>query len=173
MSVELVEVPRSLRRRIERLVMTAGAHPWDGRFPTHARHRIVEASPHDPALHLSLILTLDHGTHASGWWRNSQYDLCFHLSICGLSADRSEYETPLEAEMRWWATAFFSIDVDKAWIEPPASALDRYRFARSSAHTWHVRLFLDRETGEAILPKGEVYTLKPWADGSSPEKVYR
>lgn len=49
-----------------------------------------------------------------------------------------------------------------------ASVLDVYRMP----HVAHVRLFLDRQN-RPILPEGEVYTLKPWDDGSSPEKVFR
>jgi hypothetical protein len=67
-----------------------------------------------------------------------------------------------------WGRAAFGGEVTKAWIEPPASALDLYRLP----NVGHVRLFLDRES-RPILPEGEVYHLKPWSDGSSPEKVFR
>ena len=124
----------------------------------------------DPALIVSIIASHDEGTHVSGWWRNSDYDRCWHLSLCAM--DGARYVDLPEADRRAWGFAVFGKHLRIAWIEPPASKLDIHRDAPASAYTTHVRVFLDRD-GHPIKPEGEVYTLKPWADGSSPEKVFR
>lgn len=119
---------------------------------------------------ISILASHDEGTHVSGWWRNSDYDRCWHLSLCAMVG--YEYLDLPEADRRAWGRAVFGKHLAIAWIEPPASKLDPYRNAPASAYTTHIRVFLDRE-GHPIKPEGEVYTLKPWADGTSPEKVFR
>lgn len=59
-----------------------------------------------------------------------------------------------------------------AWNEPPAGEHDRYRNVPASRATWHTRLFLDQQL-HPILPTGEVYTLVPFDDGTSPAKIHR
>ncbi len=165
------------------LLRRARADPWDGTGPVSLAHRVVVESPAEPGKHLSVLLTFDVGYHNSGWWRNSQYDRCFHLSMVVVTPASGlilpdgtrppAFETPTEAEMQAVAQAVFGDDVTKAWIEPPASKFDPYRTAPASSHCWHVRLFVDRRTGQPIKPEGEVYHLKPWPEGDSPEKVFR
>ena len=133
--------------------------------------RVIQAvTDHDVSV--SLIASVDEGAHASGWWRNSEYDRCLHLSMCGLTAGGTAYADIPELDRRAVARVFFGSDIDKTWLEPPASRLDPYRNVAASSHTWHLRLFLDQHDNP-IQPNGEVYTLQPWADGTSPEKVFR
>lgn len=156
---------------ISRLKSWARSHPWDGRAAVSSSHRTVAASLEDPAVKVSILYTFDHGAHSSGWWRNSDYEMCWHLSMVAMH-DRTYVDVP-ERDRRAWPRAFFGVDAVKAWWEPPAPEYDAYRRAPASRHTWHVRLFLDRATGMPIIPEGEVYTLKPWAEGDSPAKVFR
>jgi hypothetical protein len=165
--------PADLNAAIARLWKLAHQQPWRGQGLIDPRQRLIVRSPRTPDLAVSCLFSLDYNHHGCGWWRNSDYDRCHHLSLCGFSLDGQRYERPDEAEMRWWAKRFFAGQVAKAWIEPPASTLDHYRTAPASASTWHVRVFIDRDTGQPIIPRGEVYTLRPWADGSSPDKVFR
>ena len=115
-----------------------------------------------------LMLTFDQGAHASGWWRNSDYDRCMHLSLSWPRRIGGP-EAPTDKEVRAWAKAFFGRDVVKTWTEPSASVFDIHGRLPGVVH---VRLFLDKDN-RPIQPEGEVYTLKPWADGTSPEKVFR
>lgn len=124
----------------------------------------------DPELMISVIASHDQGTHASGWWRNSDYDRCWHLSLVAI-AGLAKYADLPEADLRAWGRAVFGQHIKISWTEPPASVLDIYRDAPASAYTTHIRVFLDRE-GNPIQPEGEVYTLKPWSEGS-PDKVFR
>jgi len=139
------------------------------------RRWVAPSSTGDPSVTISLIASEDRGTHASGWWRNSDYDRCWHLSLCAMEnrgALRAQFADLPPADRTYWPRAVFGSHLDLAWIEPPASKLDPHRHAPASAYTTHVRVFLD-QGGHPIRPEGEVYTLKPWTDGTSPEKVHR
>lgn len=120
-----------------------------------------------------MLYSFDIGTHDSGWWANSEYNACKHLSIVGITREACfNYENISDVELRAWARVWFGSDVSKAWNEPPASKYDEYRNAAASSHANHIRVFVDRK-GNAIIPEGEVYTLKPFDDGSSPDKIFR
>jgi hypothetical protein len=124
----------------------------------------------DPSVTISVLASHDQGTHASGWWRNSDYDRCWHLSLCALHPAHGYVDLP-DSDLKSWARGVFGQHVAISWTEPPASKLDIYRDAPASAYTTHVRVFLD-QGGNPIQPEGEVYTLKPWDEGS-PAKVFR
>lgn len=162
---------RRHRTVFEILRERARARPWDGQGVPARGHQMIISSPEDPEKTLSVLLTFDVGYHASGWWRNSDYDRCWHLSMVVVTP--WGFETPTRAELEAVASAIFGPDLQKAWIEPPASAFDAHRTAAPSRHTYHVRVFVDRRTGEAIVPRGEVYDLVPWPEGDSPQEVYR
>lgn len=136
------------------------------------KHRIVAPSLTGDPVTISVILTLDEGTHASGWWRNSEYDRCQHLSMCAIDPTGKGYLEMPEIDRRAWPRAIFGSRHTMTWWEPAAEKNDAYRNAPASAYTHHVRLFLDRRW-VAIIPKGEVYTLIPWEQGDSPAKVFR
>jgi hypothetical protein len=161
---------------IRRLKRHAVRNPWDGRTALPPGHRAVWPDPDEPEKLFSILLSYDVGHHSSGWWRNSLYERCLHLSLTimkrGVASLRGALETPTQAEMQAVARAFFGEDVAKAWIEPPAGAFDAYRNAPQSGHCWHIRLFTDA-AGNPIHPEGEVYDLVPFSDGTSPEKVFR
>lgn len=131
----------------------------------------VPSLTRDPDIVVSIIASLDTGTHASGWWRNSEYDSCWHMSLCALEPGVRFVDLP-DIDLRQWSRAVFGEHVSKSWTEPPASKTDAYRDAPASAYTTHVRVFLNRQ-GIPIQPTGEVYDLRPWDDGTSPAKVFR
>lgn len=139
------------------------------------RRWIQPSLTREPGLTVSIIASHDQGTHASGWWRNSEYDRCWHLSLAALAHDSSMgvgYADLPDLDRRAWAKAVFREHLAISWTEPPASKLDIYRSAAASPYTTHIRVFLDRQ-GRPIKPTGEVYTLLPWAEGDSPAKVFR
>lgn len=158
---------------LNRLRRIARTHPWDGHTPLPTRHMVVVHSPCDPDTATSIAVSFDVGPHASGWWRNSDYDACWHLSLAShditrLGSRPSGPEAISREEARLWAKAAFGRHTDKLWWEPPASILDPHRLPGVT----HLRLFVDRQH-HPIVPEGEVYMLKPWPDGTSPEKVFR
>ncbi len=166
-------------RERARLLRHANANPWTGQASIPASHQRLTTGITDPDRPTHIIVTVDVGPHASGWWANADYDLCWHLSVSHPTgktelvqipgtfelARRPRLEAPTDDEVRAWATAFFADSARLGWLEPPVGPGDRYRLPGVG----HFRLFVDRETGEPILPTGEVYTLRPWA--GSPPKI--
>lgn len=127
------------------------------------------------------MLSLDVGAHASGWWVNSDFERCLHLSASHPRIGRRRFypanevagahlgydlDVPTDDEARAWGRVVFRRHAAKAWFEPAAAVGDPYR----SPGVVHLRLFLD-QADRPIVPVGEVYTLHPWADGTSPKKV--
>lgn len=138
----------------------------------------------EPSLQIRLQITKDKQHHSSGWWRNAEYEYCWHLSMSAWDRAGALYtfgprddlreDLPKEEE-RYWAHAFFPNDFDKLWHEPgggdPETPLVEAR--RRAAHLSHLRLFLDPITMEPFIPKGEVYDLTRWVPGLTPDKVDR
>jgi hypothetical protein len=164
----------------------AKAHPWPGNVPLDCPHHKIDTTAiTEPGRKVRLLLSLDFGYHNSGWFANSDYESCLHLSVSYPRPDRSrlycarpdlgvphdrigmDLETPSDDEVRAWGLVFFGPEhAPKAWFEPAASVFDPYRMP----NVVHLRLFLDKQ-GHPFLPKGEPYSIRPFADGSSPRKV--
>lgn len=134
-----------------------------------------------------LLLTRDRMHHSVGWWRNAEYEYCWHLSISarpatdaqlariGLREARDVGFVDLERdEETYWGRLFFAEHAGKVWHEPggtdPRLTLEEAHRHRSISH---LRLFLDPETFEPFIPRGEVYDLTRWIPGLTPEKVDR
>lgn len=171
----VVKISRMHGLELMRMRRTAARNPWRGREDIPQTQRLVAPSYVDPDVGISLLVTLDQGYHASGWWRNSEYDQCWHASLVCMDATTNppSFTDPIVNVTRAWTQVLFGAQMRHAWIEPPASPLDVYRNARASQYTTHVRIFIDRKTRLPITPKGEVYDLVPWAEGDSPEKIFR
>lgn len=136
---------------------------------------------------VSIVFSRDRMHHSVGWWRNADYEYCWHLSLAlfdgtdarmalsGLKKwnELREYKVP-QREENYWGRLFFGEHADKVWHEPggtdprltPAEKLRR-------ANMVHLRLFMDPETFEPFAPEGEVYQLTRWIPGLTPDKVDR
>lgn len=154
---------------VAQIRLAAAAQPWNGRDATPQSQRLVVPSVTDKDLKISMIYTFDKGTHESGWWKNSEYNACKHLSMAAFT--RAGYEQVPAIDLAAWARVWFGEDFRKAWNESPAALGDEYRDAPASHYTNHVRVFVDQHMN-SIIPQGEVYTLKPFDDGSSPDKIH-
>lgn len=126
---------------------------YSGRM-TPQTERLIELCRHryriDQERVAVIIFTRDAGHHTSGWWKNPDYERCYHLSL----SYRARVDgTALEhdrASSQKIAQAFFSDDVRQVWIEGPYSPEGR-------AHgVWHYRLFCD-PSWAPTQPRGEVY----------------
>lgn len=158
-------------------------HPWPGNVPLDCpRHNLDTDAITEPGRPTRLLISFDVGYHASGWWKNADYDRCLHISVSHPLIDRPmvaktipealggglrpgyEVEPPTEAEVWAWALAIFGpADAPKAWIEPAASVFDPYRMPGIV----HARLFYDDHG--PIQPQGEAYQpgqgqLRPWSE---------
>lgn len=133
----------------------------------------------EPGLKIRLLLTKDKMHHSVGWWRNAEYEYCWHLSIsawdrASIVKGHPEPEDIPPDEERYWSFAFFPTHFDKLWHEPggtdPRLTPEEKQRHR---HFAHLRLFLDPETFHPFIPTGEVYDLTRWISGLTPEKVDR
>lgn len=91
-----------------------------------------------------IILTRDVGYHSSGWWKNPDYERCYHLSISFPSGlNRKKLEYILEK--------FFGNNRRLLWCEAPYSEQGKRN------EVYHYRLFCDKNW-QPIMPRGEVYS---------------
>jgi hypothetical protein len=91
-----------------------------------------------------IIFTRDTGHHTCGWWKNPDYEQCFHLSI---SFPGGRNKSAIDKIL----SGFFGEHKSKLWIEPPYSEIGK------SKEVWHYRLFCDK-FWNPIIPRGEVYS---------------
>ncbi len=185
-SVEAANVARQMRA-FARRGWYLGDEASLARF---GARRLVRGAT-EPELVLSLTLSRDRMHHSVGWWRNAEYEYCWHLSMAAKVREAAEggqetwaaapFEQVPRAEARYWAHAVFRDHVDKLWFEPGGTdpRLTREE-ARAHATMWHLRLFLEPKILDArgepfvpFIPAGEVYDLTRWIDGLTPEKVDR
>ena len=150
--------------------------------------RVVPSRVAPDELYVRLQLSRDRMHHSVGWWRNAEYEYCWHLSMSARPVDverasRAGIALPPgtetlvalpDGEETYWGRLFFSEHAHKVWHEPGGTDP---RLSRAEAHLHsvivHLRLFLDPETFEPFIPTGEVYDLTRWIDGLTPEKVDR
>jgi hypothetical protein len=98
------------------------------------------------------IFTLDIGHHTSGWWKNPDYDACWHLSISYQDLESGDM-APQNHKLSWKIIrAFYESHYKLVWSEPP------YTPNGKAADVWHYRLFVDRATLLPLFPRGEVYS---------------
>jgi hypothetical protein len=92
-----------------------------------------------------LIFTRDIGHHTSGWFKNPDYERCYHLSLSfrGRSTNKKTVEKILDN--------LYGEDKRKVWVEPPFSEVGK------SHGVYHYRLFCN-EFWIPIIPRGEVYS---------------
>lgn len=104
-----------------------------------------------PSTGTLLIFTRDAGHHASGWWKNPDYERCWHLSLSFHDPETAESAPKDKRLTEEWLNVFFGEEKRKLWCEPPYSEEGKQR------DVWHYRLFCD-EHWRSIVPRGEVYT---------------
>lgn len=98
------------------------------------------------------ILTLDTGYHSSGWWKNPDYETCWHLSISFFDSETANYIPFKQKTAEKIVKQVFGDASSLSWIEPPYSSEGKM------SDTWHYRIFIDLKTLCPLLPKGEVYS---------------
>lgn len=128
---------------------------FDGR-QTDRNLRLIEHCTHHYIAPLrnraaNILFTRDSGHHTGGWWKNPDYELCWHLSVSMRDPDTWTAAPREQAFFQKAAETFFGDDVRLTWMEVPTSALGR------QFDVWHYRLFCNA-AWEPILPRGEVYS---------------
>jgi cystathionine beta-lyase/cystathionine gamma-synthase len=100
---------------------------------------------------IGIVFTRDAGMHAFGWWKNPDYERCYHLSLSfrdRLTMRCLPFDKKKAAE---WVTMIYGDDSRLLWCEPPFSTEGKL------VDVWHYRLFCDPKW-QPIKPRKEVYT---------------
>lgn len=110
--------------------LTASAEPVYTGYGTLLDRQTIARCRHDfrsgDLVHL-LLFTRDGGMHSSGWWKNPDYERCWHLSLSFLDAETAESAPHDHGEARRWCELFFGDHTRYLWIEPPFSDHGRAR----------------------------------------------
>lgn len=182
--MKVFQHPRSRLDVVSWLRSLASRYPNDGRIDQTVLLQKLNAlyvPERGPAVRV--LFSRDSGAHTSGWWKNPDYDRCYHLSLSfydlevvrgwlagemhaatgSLAKDRKETEA--------WIELFYGDYARLIWCEPPASK------AGKLLDVWHYRLFCDPHW-QPLLPRGEVYTRefteagwKSWSDVQAAEQA--
>lgn len=126
---------------LQRVKKWASRGEWDGTQPTQYFNDCRWYIEQHECI---IIFTRDTGHHSSGWWKNPDYERCWHLSI---SFPGGRNKIAIEKIL----DGLFGQDKRKLWIEPPYSQYGK------SKEVWHYRLFCD-QFWQPIIPRGEVYS---------------
>lgn len=124
---------------------------WDGtesrRNWRYVRHCTVDHLPTDSRV----MFTRDYGHHTGGWFKNPDYERCYHLSTSYRDRHTGETIPQDRARTAEWARMFFRNALAYAWMEGPHTPEGKER------EVFHVRLFCDA-AWQPIKPRGEVYS---------------
>lgn len=158
------DFPFDLDRLVKSIKRAANTGTWNGAdpFPTQvANMRPVHSQGKSPyfrrcrwrlgPIGCILLFTRDIGYHTSGWWKNPDYERCYHLSLSFVDPPTGE-PRPRDAVLTsLFVEALFGLDKRWLWCEPPYSPKGK------QLDVWHYRLFCN-DHWKPIKPRGEVYT---------------
>ena len=170
------DLERHMAQISAKMILVAKRYPWNGRENVQGQRILSRCRHLDRRTGASLLFTFDHGHHACGWWKNPDFERCFHLSIAELGLiiesagyDASEIPQLTRAAREAWVHAFFEDTENLVWTEPPTSDTGKM------ISSWHYRVFVD-SNGIPILPRGEVYSRElteagwlSWSDARAAE----
>jgi hypothetical protein len=98
-----------------------------------------------------ILFSWDEGMHSFGWWKNPEYERCWHLSLSfrdPISGD----EAPKNARLtEQWIEAFYGENRRYVWAESPFSDDGK------NLGVWHYRVFCN-PAWQPFVPRGEVYS---------------
>ncbi|MDX0420746.1 hypothetical protein GOC70_28575 [Sinorhizobium medicae] len=154
MMVALLKIAAPDMSIVARAKIEAAKCVFDGRESPSAYRNIARCSHYHAPTSAQIVFTRDAGHNSSGWWKNPDYERCYHLSLSFGDYDRQGrfYSVPFDRRMgERWAAAFFGDDVTSLWVEPPYSPEGKARYV------YHYRLFCD-QAWKAMKPRGEVYS---------------
>lgn len=153
-------IPMVARMRIQ-----AERSTWDGAEYTPYFRMCRES---DLESGTTIIFTRDVGMHDCGWFKNPDYNQCYHLSLSFYDTSRYPHgvtpRAPERGEAEGWVRLFYGDRCRYVWEESPVSERGKQIGVR------HYRVMTDRNW-QPIVPAGEVYTTaktelgwKSWSD---------
>lgn len=123
----------------------ANTGTWDGTNPLDSYFQSCRWDLTTHRAGCTIVLTRDVGHHSGGWWKNPDYERCYHLSVCFPGGRNKRVLNQIAGHL-------FGAARKRIWVEPPFSEVGR------SKGVWHYRLFFDEQWQHAIKPRGEVYS---------------
>ncbi len=106
----------------------------------------------EPLTGTNLIFSRDEGHHSSGWWKNPDWERCFHLSICFRGQNDVRKIQPFdEALAKVWVLHLYGPWRRFIHRESPRSDEGK----QLKVH--HFRVWANRNW-EPLIPQGEVYS---------------
>jgi hypothetical protein len=157
----------SLETAARRLRMHAEQYPpWDGTTAPYYRLQHLDTASGIVTL---AIYSRDTGHHTSGWFKNPDYERCYHLSLsfcewrplAGVGLTRIPFQLDIARKL---VPLVFQNWQRYIWIESAKSP------AGIEAGVTHYRVFCD-PSWQPIVPRGEVYsqefTEKGWQSWSA------
>lgn len=135
-----------------RATVVADSHPpYDGNQQTNGW--IVERCRWFLTRHGALCaFTRDAGMHTSGWWKNPDYERCYHLSVSFWdleSGESSDHDHKAAAAI---IRGVYGLASAMLWCEPP------YSESGKRLDVWHYRLFMSADWKAPLIPRKEVYS---------------
>lgn len=137
--------------RIDVLLRRMKKRAWSGIWNGKDVTAYFDSCRHiDDDIGMLAIFTRDVGHHSSGWWKNPDYERCFHLSLSFFDPE-TKGRAPKNQQLtdKMVDAAFFAAK-RWLWCEPP------YSDDGKKMDVWHYRLFCD-PGWNPIKPRGEVY----------------
>lgn len=106
-----------------------------------------------------VMFSRDAGHHSGGWFKNPDYEYCYHLSLSYRGSDgdplnsarRLERAPQMHRLSEVFIKAFYDKFTHLVWAEPPFSKIGK------KLQVWHYRVFTN-ERWQPMHPRGEVYT---------------
>lgn len=145
--MNVIEKNTPIKIIIKRILHQARTDTWNG----------TDFSPYFNACRwfleghfVSIILTRDVYHHESGWWKNPDYERCWHLSLGFYDRNKQAKDKDIK-KTELFLTYIFAKHKRKIWTEPPYSDQGKKK------GIWHYRLFCD-PNWIPIIPRKEVYS---------------
>lgn len=138
-TIPLTATAREIR---ERMLKTAQRGYFDGTTATYPY--MEDCKWFVSRIGAVVILTKDTGYHSCGWWKNPDYERCYHVSISYPSGTNFKHT-------EWLLNEVFGESRKLMWCEPP------YSQGGKEKEVYHYRLFCD-SSWKPIHPRGEVYS---------------
>lgn len=155
-----------------RMKRMAGNGMFDGTLATQSYLNYCRGY-HVPSGTL-MVFTRDGGMHSSGFFKNPDFERCFHLSLSFLDPETGENADQDRDLAREWCESFFGDNHKLLWVESPDSEYGK------KIDTWHYRLLMHDDWQTPLLPRGEVYSKdyteagwKSWSDVQAEIKAQR
>jgi len=136
-----------IKESIRRILAQARSGTWNGISMTpyvDSCRWLLEGQ------NVGLILSRDVDHTNSGWWKNPDYERCWHLSMSFYDNNRNSIDKDVK-KTELFLSYIFGKHKRKIWTEPPYSDIAKRR------GIWHYRLFCDSRW-KPIIPRKEVYS---------------